>query len=254
MQVRHALLSSALNAAVRAGLISRNPASLVTGKPRKRAQVHTLTRCWTAEEAGVFLAHTRTQGPQVAALYALALDTGARRGELAGLAWNDVDLVAGTITIHRQMIGFDIENPVFSSTKTGAIRTITLSAQTVALLKAHKAHQAEVKMANRQHYADHGLTFAKELTSPGSPIQANNISPREFHPLCKAAKVRRIRFHDLRHTSATLLLSAGVPAHVVQQRLGHASVVMTLSTYAHALPTQQQDAASRLAALLYGTK
>jgi integrase len=129
----------------------------------------------------------------------------------------------------------------------------------VDLLKEHKKHQATIKMRNRQHYHDLGLVFAKEwgdlhnrTDSLGLPLQVNTIGEREFGRLIKAAGVRRIKFHGLRHTVATLMLSAGVPAHVVQRRLGHAKIEMTLGIYAHALPSMQQDAAARLASLLHG--
>ena len=84
----------------------------------------------------------------------------------------------------------------------------------------------------------------------GNPLQAKNL--REFAKLLTASGVRRIKFHGMRHTCATLLLQAGVPPHVVQKRLGHKRIEMTLSTYAHALPSMQQDAAARLGAILHG--
>jgi integrase len=114
-------------------------------------------------------------------------------------------------------------------------------------------------MRNRTKYQDHGLVFTKEWGELsggedylGLPLQANNLGEREFARLIKAAKVRRISLHGLRHSSATLLLKAGVAPHVVQQRLGHKRIEMTLGIYAHALPSMQQDAARRLGALLHG--
>ena len=134
-----------------------------------------------------------------------------------------------------------------------------LAAETADLLRAHKRHQAEVKMANRTAYHDFGLVFAKEWTDVrrhgdtiGQPLQANNIGEREFARLIKAAGIRPIKFHGMRHTSATLLLQAGQPVHVVSQRLGHAQVSMTMEVYAHVLPDMQQDAATKLGALLHG--
>jgi integrase len=148
---------------------------------------------------------------------------------------------------------------VFGPIKNDMPRTVDLASETVALLREHKRHQAELKMKNRTIYQDHGLVFAKEWGERygrqdflGLPLQANNIGEREFARIIKAAKVRRISIHGLRHTSATLLLKAGVVAHVVQQRLGHKRIEMTLGIYAHALPSMQQDAARRLGALLHG--
>jgi integrase len=149
--------------------------------------------------------------------------------------------------------------PEFGPTKTGIIRTVDLSAETADLLREHKQAQAALKMRNRRQYHDLGLVFAKEwgdihnrADSLGLPLQVNNIGSREFGRIIKAAGVKRIKFHGLRHTCATLMLAAGVPAHVVQRRLGHTKVEMTLNVYSHVLPAQQEDAATKLAKLLHG--
>ena len=147
--------------------------------------------------------------------------------------------------------------PVFGPVKNGQARTIDLAPETVQLLLAHKRAQAELKMRNRQCCQDYGLLFAKEWgdlhgrqDSLGLPLQSNNLGQREFARILKAAGVRPITIHGLRHTSATL--KAGVAPHVVQQRLGHKKITTTLDIYAHALPSMQQDAAQPLGALLYG--
>jgi integrase len=120
---------------------------------------------------------------------------------------------------------------------------VRLSAEAIELLRQHKRAQAELKMANRTTYHDFGLVFAKEygdLTNRkdmiGLPLQANNLGERQFSKIIKAADVKRITFHGMRHTCATLLLQAGEPVHVVSKRLGHARVEITLNTYAHVLP------------------
>jgi integrase len=257
VQIHHAILHSALKAAVHNAMTIRNVAAIVSNKPRKAAREDVHDHVWSADEAATFLKTAKAAGEQPAAFYTLALDTGARRGELAAVQWSDIDLSAGKVTIRRTLLKGGRE-PVFGPTKTGTIRTIELSAETVDLLREHKKHQATIKMRNRQHYHDLGLVFAKEwgdlhgrADSLGLPLQVNTIGEREFSRLIKAAAVRRIKFHGLRHTVATLMLSAGVPAHVVQRRLGHAKVEMTLNIYAHAMPSMQQEAAARLAALLH---
>jgi integrase len=256
--VHHAILHSALEAAVKGGLVARNVARLVSNKPKKAGHQDVLDHVWTAGEAAKLLAAAKDAGPQPGAFYALALDTGARRGELAALRWTDLDLASGRLTIQRTLLKGGQE-PVYGTTKTKLTRIVELAAPTLTLLRAHKAHQAELKMSNRTTYKDHGLMFAKEwedvrghADSLGVPLQVNNIGAREFDRLIRAAGVKRIKFHGMRHTVATLMLSAGVPAHVVQRRLGHSKIEMTLGIYAHALPTMQQDAADRLAALLHG--
>ena len=128
----------------------------------------------------------------------------------------------------------------------------------VVLLAKHKAHQAEIKMANRYVYNDHGLVFAKEwgemtrkVYCLGDPLQMNNLGQREYAKLIKKAGVRPIKFHGLRHTSATLSLDAGILAPVVQERLGHKRIDTTLETYVHALPSMQQEAAGKLGTLFH---
>jgi integrase len=149
-------------------------------------------------------------------------------------------------------------SPLFGPLKNSENRTISIGQETVALLRKHRAHQAELKLANREHYHDHGLVFAKEWEhvprhgdTLGHPLQMNNLGQNEYRRIVKAAGVRPIKLHGLRHTCATLLLQAGVPIKVVQERLGHKRVEITLNIYAHALPSMQQDAAVKLAALLH---
>ncbi len=258
LEKHHMVIHSALKAAVLEGLVPRNVADLVVGKPRgKEGHEDVLRNCWEAEEAQRFLEAAKAFGPQAAAFYALALDTGMRKGELCGLKWEDIDLERGEVRVVRQLTKPG-SNPTFGPVKNGLPRTISISPETVALLRRHKAHQAEIKMANRAVYNDLGLVFAKEwghLTQGkhhlGDPLQANNIGEREFARIIEAAGVRRITFHGLRHTSATLLLKAGVPPTVVQHRLGHRNIATTLDIYAHALPSMQHDAAQKLAAILY---
>ncbi len=169
-----------------------------------------------------------------------------------------MDLDAGKMRIVQQLLTAG-HTPTFGPTKTGRPRTVSLGAQTVELLRAHKQHQAEVKMANRTAYNDTGLVFAKDWPDVhragdmlGSPLQMSTLGQREYAKLIKAANVPRIKFHGLRHTCATLLLKAGQPVHVVSERLGHSKVSMTMEVYAHVLPDMQTEAAATLGALLHG--
>jgi integrase len=134
---------------------------------------------------------------------------------------------------------------------------VDLSDETVALLASHKREQAEVKMKNRTSYTDNDLIFAQAWDSSnarhavlGARLPWTSMNKR-LDALCKTAGVRRITVHGLRHSCATLMLAAGVPAHVVQRRLGHKNVQITLDVYGHVLPNMQADAATRLAALLH---
>lgn len=257
----HAILSGALKAAHKAGLIVRNVATFVEGKPQAKRDYDRLKlACWEQHEARQFLDIAKAAGSQPAALYALALDSGARKNELCGLQWGDLDLDRGTVTFMRQLVKTG-SAPEFGPVKNGIPRTVDLNVKTIELLKAHKKAQAELKMRNRTAYHDLGLVFAKEWDdlhgngrrdSLGLPLQSSNLGQRQFARLITAAKVRRITVHGLRHTCATLLLQAGHPVHVVSRRLGHKKIQITLDIYAHVLPSQQQDAARDLGAMLHG--
>jgi integrase len=257
--VRHAVLVKALNDAMKKHLIQKNVASLAANKPKTVQHTSdSLTNVWTAPEANSFLVTVKEDGTaQWIALFALLLDSGARKNELLGLQWRDLD--GNKLRIERQLLKCNADGtPVFAPPKRGGIRSLDLSDETVALLREHKKQQSEVKMANRLRYRDHGLMFAQSwenLTSKrtelGAALVPGSVN-KKLAQVCKPAHVRVINVHGLRHTCATLLLSAGVPPHVVQRRLGHKKVEMTLNLYSHVLPSMQADAASRLASLLHG--
>jgi len=249
LQKHHAVLSNALKQAERQGLVQKNVASLVIGKPKQReGHEAAMQNCWEEEEARRFVATVKAAGPQAAAFYVLALSTGLRKGELCGLTWSAVDLKAGTMSIVRQLVKTGAR-PTFGPTKTGRSRTIALDGETVELLRRHRAHQAAGRLELGTTYVDHGLVFAREF---GQPVLKNNIGQREYARLIEAAGVRPITFHGLRHTCATLLLKKNTPVHVVQQRLGHKKSTTTLDVYAHAMPSMQQEAAEMVGAALHG--
>ena len=250
------VLGSALKAAERSQLVARNMAALVANRPQA-AGGHAVENCWTGDDAATFMRTATAAGPRQGAFYGLALDTGCRKSELAGLRWPDVDLAQGRILVRQQLLKGG-PDPVFVPTKGKRARTIDIGPETVELLRAHKRHQAELKLRHRREFHDHGLVFCKDWSNVGrrcdtlgDPLSINNLGQREFAGLIAAAGVKPITLHGLRHTSASLLLSAGVPPHVVQQRLGHKRVEITLDLYAHVLPGQQRDAARKLCALIY---
>jgi integrase len=257
LAVVHAVLHKACAKAAKDRLLTVSPA--VDLERRRVSKDHAAiakAHCWSATEARRFLDAAKTASPQTSAFMLLALDSGARRNELAGIGWHHVDFDAGTVVIERQLDAAG-KKPTFGPTKTKGTRTVSLGPETITVLRSHKAAQAALKMRNRATYGDFGLVFAKEaedLYTPdaalGQPI--TTLAGRRFKTLAKTADVRAIKFHGLRHTCATLLLAAGVPVHVVAQRLGHANATMTLSVYAHALPDMQQDAATRLRDVLHG--
>lgn len=253
------VLSSALKAAMRSQLVARNVATLVSNRPSApKGHQSAVENCWTADEAAAFMRVAQEAGPRPAAFYAVALDSGCRKSELAGLLWSDVDFTESRILVRQQLLSGG-RDPVFTPTKGKRARSIDLAPGTLDLLRVHRQTQAEIKLRNRQAFRDHGLVFCKDWSDVGrkhdtlgDPLSINNLGQHEFARLIATAEVKPITLHGLRHTSASLLLAAGVPANVVQQRLGHTRIEMTLSIYAHVLPGQQRDAARRIGSLLYG--
>lgn len=263
LALHHAVLTSALTAAAASGLLRQNVAKRATNRPRITIGDDMLHNVWSADEARRFLTWVKGAGSvQYAALFALALDSGLRKSELLGLQWQDVD--GSSLRLDRQLLGMKKEEATgayaldTSLPKGKRARSLDLSAETVALLREHKRLQAEVKLRNRMRYVDFGLMFAQDWEHINSthavlgwPLNKSTVSDH-LRRYSVAAAVKPLTVHGLRHTCATLLLSAGVPPHVVQRRLGHRGIEMTLNLYAHVLPSMQADAASRLATLLHG--
>lgn len=268
----HSIIKQAFDVAVAETIVPFNIAENLKGKPKQARGRHQqiIANTLDVEETDRLLAVAEQAGPQKAALYHLAVDSGMRKSELAGLRWSDVQLETNQIRVAQQLIkgpkrrrkkSDAPREPQFDAPKNGLPRTFDISPKTTALLKAHKAHQAELKMRHRLTYHDYDLVFAKEwdFAKPwndvvrrndvmGDPLQI--IATRELAPFLAQAGVKKITFHGLRHTCATLLLLAGVSVKVVSERLGHADPEITLRVYAHVLPGMQKEAAERMAELL----
>lgn len=241
LQHTHSTLRSALDYAIRQRIITHNVMGDVE-RPRRGA---TEMRFWSAAELATFLADT--EGDRLHPLFRLASHTGCRRSELLGLRWPQLDLDAGTLSVTRRRtrVGYRMTERAGTKTRAGA-RTIDLDPETVEVLKRWREAQAAERSAWGLAYVDSGYVFAAEN---GEPVHADHVAQR-FERRMARAQVPAIRFHDLRHTHATLLLKAGVPVHVVAQRLGHASPALTLSIYSHVLPRQQLEAATAFAQLV----
>jgi integrase len=241
----HAVLSSALKQGVRWGMLYRNPAELVQLPKLIRKEMCALT----PEQSARFLAALETD--RYFTLFALALSTGMRPAEYLGLRWSDVDLSRATVTVRRALVwrtkggGWYFTEPKTSRSR----RTIPFPPSMIATLVEHKRRQSEERLRLGSEWQDHGLVFT---TSLGSPLNISNLTGKHFKPALKRAGLPiTMRLYDLRHTCATLLLSEGENPKVVSERLGHASITLTLDVYSHVLPDMQKAATDKLENLLF---
>ncbi len=247
MQYAHAVLHRALKDAQLDGLLERNPAELAR-RPRRdpsAVEVDDGLQVWTAAEAARFLALVDDHPWRL--LWHLALGTGARRGELLGLRWQDVDLDGAQVTVRRSLSVVDGVARLLG-TKTSRTRTLSVGPSVVAALERGRVEQRRARERAGDDWDDRwGLV----VTGPrGGHLDPLDVT-RGFRRLVRRLDVPVIRLHDLRHTHASLLLQAGVSAKVVSERLGHTTISMTLDIYAHLLPAMDQDAAARLEAALH---
>jgi integrase len=239
----HAVLRKALGEAERLGLIPRNVATLVKVPRSARYEMHTLS----PDEAKRFL--SEVDEDRLAALYTLALHTGMRLGEMLALRWVDVDLAKSPALHVRATLRYvNADLYYFDPPKTErSRRRISLNSAVTEVLKRHRVAQLEERLAAGVAWRDEDLVFCTPI---GAPICGNHLSGRDFPALLKEAGLPRIRFHDLRHTCATLLLWRGVHPKVVSELLGHTTITMTLDRYSHVLPDMQQAAMDAMDGLL----
>ncbi|HLY32474.1 MAG TPA: tyrosine-type recombinase/integrase [Ktedonobacterales bacterium] len=239
----HATLHKALGGALRMGIVQRNVSDLVDPPRMRKLDMHVLSR----DEARHFL--DAAQGHVWEALFTTALFTGMRQGELLALHWRDVDLDAGRLSVRAslQQTKNATGDWVIKAPKTKhSKRQISLSAPVVASLRAHRIKQNALRLKLGEAWEDSDLVFCNSL---GTPLFHQNVNG-SLKKILQRAGLPAIRFHDLRHTAATLMLKANVNPKIVSEMLGHASIAITLDIYSHVLPDMQQDAAATLAALL----
>ena len=245
-RLTHTIIHNAFKQAFRWELISRNPAD--AADPPKGSTF--CARVWTGEEVLRFLAVAQTD--RIYALWYLAVTTGMRRGELLGLRWEDVDWHKRCLRVERTLTVAE-GKPVLSRPKTTkGQRRIFLSPEGLEVLKVHaKTQTAErTRMQTTGLWHDTGYLFNSSI---GTPIDPNNLK-RGFVTLADTAGVPRIRIHDLRHSYASLAALRGVPAKVLSERLGHATVGFTMEVYQHLYDEQHEAAALSLHDLIQPRK
>ena len=237
----HRSLSKALKQATDDGLIPRNVAGLVKPPRPQGEEIRPLDR----EQVRALFEAASANGDRLEALYVVAVTTGMRRGELQGLKWEDLDLEAGTLQVRRTL-----SEPkggwIFEAPKSGKGRNIRLTRKAISALRQHRKRQLEERIQKAGLWSDHGLVFPSAI---GTPISGGNLN-RSFKALLERADLPTVRFHDLRHTCATLLLRQGVNPKYVQELLGHADISLTLNVYSHILPDMGDAAAGAMDAAL----
>lgn len=237
----HAVLHGALRAAVLWHLLPRNPADAVRPPRPERREMRVLT------VAQVRQLREALAGDELEALYTAAIATGMRQGELLGLRWRDVDLEAGRLQVQHTLTRLNREWRLTEPKTARSRRQIAIGGRVIEALRTHRIHQAEQLLRLGARPGPDTLVFTDHW---GEPLNGFHLTERHLKPLLERAGLPAIRFHDLRHTAATLLLLEGVNPKVVSEMLGHSSVTITLDRYSHVLPTMQDDAARRMDALL----
>ncbi len=233
LHLYHIVLRRALNQAVRWGEVGRNVALLIEAPKRARHEI----RPPTAAELRAILAAVRGRWLEMPTY--LATVTGARRAEVLAAQWADVNFARGTLAIRRSLettkAGLHFKAP-----KSGKARVVTLPTSAVAVLRRHKAEQAAQRLAAGAAWQDHDLVIPGPTGAPRNPDRLSVA----FTAALRRVGLRVVRFHDLRHAHATMLLEQGVHPKVVAERLGHGSTHVTMEVYSHVTPALQQSAAA----------
>lgn len=240
----HMVLSAALKQAVRWQLLRTNPAEYVEKPRQQRKEMQALSPAQVA----CFLEEAAQDRWGI--VFSFALATGMRPSEILGLQWQDVDLVGGSLMVRRALTRNGSGRGLTPPKTPRSRRTIPLPSTVVEQLRQHQAAQKAEREAAGTAYDDQGFVFA---TRTGKPLSDRTLNEMHLKPiLARAGLPASIRFYDMRHTCATLLLLANVNPKIVSERLGHSTITLTLDTYSHVLPTMQRAAADQLEQLLFG--
>lgn len=235
--VTHKTLRVAMTHAAKLGLITRNPCSGAT--PPKPEVVE--MKFYDDVQARRLLKTAQDMEDKLYALYYLAIHTGMREAELIGLKWEDIDWNLATLQVKRQVRHFKGSSYAFLKPKSkSGIRTIALGTEALNILRKHKEEQVTFANAVGDDWINLDLVFASGV---GTPYTASNVR-RAFRKLLVASGLPKIRFHDLRHTAASLMLNHGIPVLIVSKRLGHSKPSITIDVYGHLIPGKQEEAAS----------
>jgi integrase len=251
------VVQTAFNTATKEELINKNPFTLLDNGTKPVAK-KSVADFWTKDEVKeFFVKYDKSEEPRMKLLYTIAIYTGMRRGEILGLTWKNIDLDNGVIRISQTLTPSGIKKGAKTSTSE---RSVTVSAHVMSELKKHRVamiqerwemmdkYKGTPEIVNelRKYYDEEDLVICQPN---GKPINVSRFT-QNWSSLIQRLGVRKIRFHDLRHTCASLLFSADTHPKVVQELLGHASVKITMDIYSHMLPNMQKQAVETLDRLL----
>jgi integrase len=239
----HAVLRGALGQAVRWGWIPANAAATASPPKIRRREINPPA----INDTRALLQAADEYVPEYGALLRVLAATGARRGEVCGLRWSDIDRSAGTLSIKRSVASVG-GGTVVKDTKTHSARRIAVDADTLVVLDQQRARMEARASVCRIAFDPDGFVFTGEADG-SKPLHPDTITGT-FRRICNKAGLTGVRLHDLRHLHATQLLAAGVPVRTVSGRLGHANAATTLNVYAHFLTASDRDAADVMAGLL----
>ncbi len=241
----HATLHRALRDAVRWNLIARSPAD-AADPPRAVGCAGAKVEVWSIADLKAFLASEHAS--RFYPLWLLLITTGLRRGEALGLRWQDIDLEGGTLAVRQTRVQLNYQTVTSTPKTQKGRRLVALDPETRKVLAALRDVRTEERAREQRCLGPEEIVFTNEHGEPLHPARCTCLFVRAM----KKAGVPKIRLHDLRHTHASLALSAGVHPKVVSERLGHANIGITLDTYSHCLPALSEEAACRVAALVVG--
>jgi len=237
----HSVIHRSLNHALKLGLVVRNVSDMVTLPKVPQKEMQTLNDYQARQLIQA------AEGSRYQVLFWVAISTGLRQGEILGLKWSDLDWNTGRMKIQRQVQRRKGEGLVFCEPKSASgRRQIKLGKTTLEKLREYKEMQYKEKILAGDKWQYYDLIFPSPI---GTPLDSSNVT-KVYKKCLKEAGLPDLRFHDLRHTAATLMLQQGINPKIVQERLGHSDISLTLNTYSHVLPSMQEEAAEKMDELL----
>jgi integrase len=237
---QHRLIHKVLKDAVKWQFLSRNVSDAVTPPKTKKTEM----RIWDNEQVKKFLIAAKDS--EYYPVYFTAIYTGMRRGEVLGLRWQDIDFENNLVYVRQSLQEVKKVGLTFKEPKSGKSRSISITSNVINELKKVCKNQLQNILLFGTGYNNLDLVFAQKS---GKPLQPTEMH-RNFRKIIEISGLHYIRFHDLRHTHATLLLQQGVHPKIVSERLGHSTIGITMDTYTHVLPNMQKEAALQFEQLI----